>query len=111
LLVKHEVRCLSISAQTRRARVWWVLSPPEETRKYQESQDQRDQRKGQDLYCCGGGRQSVPFTFQKLEGLKVGAVVDITYTGTLGGPRPVMASNLNLSKSNWQALPAEGGFP
>ncbi len=40
------------------------------------------------------------FTFQKLEGLKVGAVVGITYTGTLGGPKPVMASNLNLSKSN-----------
>src|SRR5712691_3650943 len=40
------------------------------------------------------------FTFQKLEGLKVGAVVDVTYTGTLGGPKPAMASNLNLSKSN-----------
>jgi hypothetical protein len=40
------------------------------------------------------------FTFQKLEGLKAGAVVDVTYTGTLGGPKPAMASNLNLSKSN-----------
>jgi hypothetical protein len=40
------------------------------------------------------------FAFQKLEWLKVGAVVDVTYTGTLGGPKPAMASNLNLSKSN-----------
>jgi hypothetical protein len=40
------------------------------------------------------------FAFQKLEGLKAGAVVDVTYTGTLGGPKPAMASNLNLSKSN-----------
>jgi hypothetical protein len=40
------------------------------------------------------------FTFQKIEGLKVGSVVDVTYTGTLGGPKPAMASNLNLSKSN-----------
>ena len=40
------------------------------------------------------------FTFQKIEGWKVGAVVDVTYTGTLGGPKPAMASNLNLSKSN-----------
>ena len=40
------------------------------------------------------------FTFQKIEGIKVGSVVDVTYTGTLGGPKPAMASNLNLSKSN-----------
>jgi outer membrane lipoprotein SlyB len=40
------------------------------------------------------------FTFQKIEGWKVGSVVDVTYTGTLGGPKPAMASNLNLSKSN-----------
>ena len=40
------------------------------------------------------------FAFQKLEGVKVGSVVDVTYTGTLGGPKPAMASNLNLSKSN-----------
>jgi hypothetical protein len=40
------------------------------------------------------------FTFQKIEGLKVGSVVDVTYTGALGGPKPAMASNLNLSKSN-----------
>jgi hypothetical protein len=40
------------------------------------------------------------FTFQKIEGWKVGAVVDVTYTGRLGGPKPAMASNLNLSKSN-----------
>lgn len=40
------------------------------------------------------------FTFQKMEGMKVGSVVDVTYTGTLGGPKPAMASNLNLSKSN-----------
>lgn len=40
------------------------------------------------------------FTFQKIEGMKVGSVVDVTYTGTLGGPKPAMASNLNLSKSN-----------
>ena len=40
------------------------------------------------------------FTFQKIEGVKVGSVVDVTYTGTLGGPKPAMASNLNLSKSN-----------
>ena len=40
------------------------------------------------------------FSFQKIEGVKVGSVVDVTYTGTLGGPKPAMASNLNLSKSN-----------
>lgn len=40
------------------------------------------------------------FTYQKIEDLKVGSVVDITYTGTLGGPEPARASNLNLSKSN-----------
>lgn len=40
------------------------------------------------------------FTFQKMDGMKVGSVVDVTYTGTLGGPKPAMASNLNLSKSN-----------
>jgi hypothetical protein len=40
------------------------------------------------------------FTYQKMEGMKVGSVVDVTYTGTLGGPKPAMASNLNLSKSN-----------
>ena len=40
------------------------------------------------------------FTFQKMEGMKVGSVVDVTYTGTLGGPSPARASNLNLSKSN-----------
>ena len=40
------------------------------------------------------------FTFRKIEGVKVGSVVDVTYTGTLGGPKPAMASNLNLSKSN-----------
>jgi len=40
------------------------------------------------------------FTFLKIEGWKVGSVVDVTYTGTLGGPKPAMASNLNLSKSN-----------
>ena len=40
------------------------------------------------------------FTFQKIEGVKVGSVVDVTYSGTLGGPKPAMASNLNLSKSN-----------
>ena len=40
------------------------------------------------------------FTFRKIEGWKVGSVVDVTYTGTLGGPKPAMASNLNLSKSN-----------
>ena len=40
------------------------------------------------------------FTFQKMDGMKVGSVVDVTYTGTLGGPNPARASNLNLSKSN-----------
>ena len=40
------------------------------------------------------------FAFQKHEGVKVGSVVDVTFTGTLGGPKPAMASNLNLSKSN-----------
>jgi hypothetical protein len=40
------------------------------------------------------------FTFQKIEGFKAGSVVDVTYTGALGGPKPAMASNLNLSKSN-----------
>ena len=40
------------------------------------------------------------FTFQKMEGMKVGSVVEVTYTGPLGGPKPAMASNLNLSKSN-----------
>ena len=40
------------------------------------------------------------FSYQKPGELKVGAVVDVTYTGTLGGPKPAMASNLNLSKSN-----------
>jgi hypothetical protein len=40
------------------------------------------------------------FTFQKIEGLKVGSVVDVTYTGTLGGPKPAEAINLNSSKSN-----------
>ena len=40
------------------------------------------------------------FTFQKIEGWKVGSVVDVTYTGTLGGPKPAMAINLNSSKSN-----------
>ena len=40
------------------------------------------------------------FSYQKPGELKVGSVVDVTYTGTLGGPKPAMASNLNLSKSN-----------
>jgi hypothetical protein len=41
------------------------------------------------------------FTFQKLEWpLKVGAVVDVTYTGTLGGSKPVESINLNSSRSN-----------
>ena len=40
------------------------------------------------------------FTFQKIEGWKVGSVVDVTYTGTLGGPKPAEAVNLNSSKSN-----------
>jgi hypothetical protein len=40
------------------------------------------------------------FTFQKIEGWKVGSVVDVTYTGSLNGPSPARASNLNLSKSN-----------
>ena len=40
------------------------------------------------------------FTFQKMEGMKVGSVVDVTYTGSLNGPSPARASNLNLSKSN-----------
>jgi hypothetical protein len=40
------------------------------------------------------------FTFLKMNGMKVGSVVDVTYTGTLGGPSPARASNLNLSKSN-----------
>jgi hypothetical protein len=40
------------------------------------------------------------FTFQKMEGMKVGSVVDVTYSGSLNGPNPARASNLNLSKSN-----------
>jgi hypothetical protein len=40
------------------------------------------------------------FAFQKIEGWKVGSVVDVTYTGTLGGPKPAEAVNLNSSKSN-----------
>jgi hypothetical protein len=40
------------------------------------------------------------FTYQKIAGVKVGSVVDVTYTGSLNGPKPAMASNLNLSKSN-----------
>ena len=40
------------------------------------------------------------FSYQKLDGAKVGSVVDVTYSGTLGGPKPAMASNLNLAKSN-----------
>ena len=40
------------------------------------------------------------FTFQKIAGVKVGSVVDVTYTGELGGPTPARAANLNLSKSN-----------
>ncbi len=41
------------------------------------------------------------FTFQKIEGpLKVGAVVDVTYTGTLGGSTPARSISLNSSRSN-----------
>jgi hypothetical protein len=40
------------------------------------------------------------FAFQKMDGMKVGSAVDVTYTGSLNGPKPAMASNLNLSKSN-----------
>ena len=39
------------------------------------------------------------FAFQKMDGMKVGSVVDVTYTGSLNGPSPARASNLNLSKS------------
>lgn len=67
---------------------------------YQESQDQRINEKPKIFTAVAADGKEYRFTFQKLEGLKVGAVVGITYTGTLGGPKPVMASNLNLSKSN-----------
>ena len=41
------------------------------------------------------------FTYLKIEWpLKVGEVVDVTYTGTPGGPKPAEASNLNSSRSN-----------
>jgi hypothetical protein len=50
--------------------------------------------------AAAAGGKEYRFAFQKIEGVKVGSVVDVTYTGTLGGPKPAMASNLNLSKSS-----------
>jgi hypothetical protein len=42
------------------------------------------------------------FTFQKIEMElpKVGAIVDVTYTGVLGGAEPAQSINLNSSRSN-----------
>ena len=40
------------------------------------------------------------FAFEGWNAAKVGAVVDVTYTGTLSGSEPCESINLNSSKSN-----------
>jgi hypothetical protein len=57
-------------------------------------------RKAKTFTLTAKGKKYKFFSFDSGVDLKVGEVVDVTYTGTLGGSEPAKATTVKSSKSN-----------